>query len=90
MLCCQDRVGLTHEVALYVLMKRMAQVNIKTQKHQISVKNVMLMSVKTVSSNIIPTVNQKGNRLYDIFAMKVAFSDLYFVFRVSLLKSYLF
>ena len=48
------------------------------------------MSAKTVSSDIIPIVNQKGNGLYDIFAMKVAFSGLYFVFRAFLLISYLF
>ena len=38
------------------------------------------MSLKNVSSNIIPVITQKGNRLYDIFAMKVAFSSLYFVY----------
>ena len=38
------------------------------------------MSAKTISSDITPKVNQKGNRLYDIFAMKVAFSSLYFVY----------
>ena len=59
------------------------QANIKRQKHQTSVKNVMFMSAKTVSSNIIHVVNQKEN--YDIFAIKVAFSSLYFVFRVFLL-----
>ena len=31
----------------------------------------------------------KGNRLYDIFAMEVPFSGLYFLFRVFLLISYL-
>ena len=56
-------------------MERMVQASIKRQKHQTSVKNVILMSEKTVSSGIIPVVNQKGNRLYDIFPMKVAFSD---------------
>ena len=81
MLCCQDRVGLTHEQALYVLMKTMVQANIKRQKHQTSEKNVILISAKTISSNIISSiVSQKRNRLYDMFAMKVAFSDLYFVF----------
>ena len=40
------------------------------------VKNVILMSAKTVSSDIILLVNQKGNRLYDI--CQVAFSGLYF------------
>ena len=30
----------------------------------------------------IPKTNQKGGRLYDIFAMKVAFSGVYFLFRV--------
>ena len=53
-------------------------------------KNVMFMSARTVSSDIIPVVNQKGNRLYDIFAMKVAFSSSCFVFRAFLLKFYLF
>ena len=52
-------------------MKRLVQANIKRPKHQTTVKNVMLMSAKFVSSNIIPVVNQKGNRLYDLFAMKV-------------------
>ena len=81
MLCCQDRVRLTHEQALYVLMKTMVQANIKRQKHQTSEKNVILISAKTISSNIISSiVSQKRNRLYDMFAMKVAFSDLYFVF----------
>ena len=51
-------------------------------------ENVILMSAKTVSSDIIPIVNQKANRLYDIFAMKVAFSGLYFVFRVFLLIAF--
>ena len=48
------------------------------------------MSAKTVSIDIIPVVKRKENRLYDIFAMKVAFSDLYFVFRIFLLISYMF
>ena len=43
----------------------------------------MCMSSKTVLSSIIPAVvNQKGNTLYNLFAMKVAFSSLYFVFSV--------
>ena len=58
---------------------------IKRQKHQTSVKNVMFVSAKSVLSNIIPIVNPKGNRLYDIFIMKVAFSSFYFVARVFLL-----
>ena len=62
----------------------------KRQKHQTSVKNVMFMSAKTVSSDIIPVVNRKGNRLSNILAMKVALSSLYFVFRVFLLIFYLF
>ena len=41
------------------------------QKHQTSVKNAAFMSA-TVSSDIIPLVNWKENRLY-AFAMKVAF-----------------
>ena len=55
------------------------QANIKRQKQQTSVKNVVFMSAKTAWRDIIP-VNRKGNILYDIFAMKVAFSRLYFVF----------
>ena len=82
MLCCQDRVGLTHEQVLYVLIKRMVQANIKRQTHETSVKNVILMPTKAIWSNIIPVVNQKGIRLYDKSAMKVAFYGLYFVFRV--------
>ena len=89
-MCCQDRVGLTQEQTLYVLMKRIVQVNIKRQYYQPSVKNVILMSEKTVLSDIISAVNWKGNRLYDIFAIKVPFSGLYFVCRVFLLISYLF
>ena len=83
-------VGLTHEQVLYVLMKRIVQANIKRKKHQTSVKNVMFMSLKTILSNIIPIVNRKGNKLYDILAMKVAFSSLYFVFRTFILIFYLF
>ena len=83
-------VGLTHEQVLYVLMKRIVQANIKRKKHQTSVKNVMFMSLKTILSNIIPIVNRKGNKLYDILAMKVAFSSLYFVFRTFMLIFYLF
>ena len=78
------------KVALYVLMKRIWQANIKRQKHQTSLKNVMLMSAKTVLSDVIPIINQKGNRLYDIFTMKVAFSSFYFVLRVFLLTFDLF
>ena len=71
-------------------MKRIVQANIKTQKHQTSVKNVIFVSAKTILSNFISTVNWKGNyitliRLYEIFAMKVAFSSIYFVFTVFLL-----
>ena len=77
-------------VVFYVLMKRIVQINIKRQKHQTSLENVMLMSSKAVSSDIIPIVNQRGNRLYDIFAMKVAFSSFDFVFRAFLLTLYLF
>ena len=50
----------------------------------------MFMFAKTVSSDIIPVVNRKGNSLYNILAMKVAFSSLCFVFRVFLLIFYLF
>ena len=59
-------------------MKRVVQVNIKRQNYQTSVKNVILMTAKTILSNIIPVANQKGNRLYNIFAMKIALSGLYF------------
>ena len=83
-------VGLIHEEVLYVLMKRIVLANIKRKKHQTSVKNVMFMSLKTILSNIIPIVNRKGNKLYDILAMKVAFSSLYFVFRTFILIFYLF
>ena len=48
------------------------------------------MSAKTVLSDVIPIIDQKGNRLYDIFTMKVAFSSFYFVFRVFLLTLDLF
>ena len=71
-------------------MKRIWQANIKRQKHQTSLKSVMFMSAKTVLSDAIPIINQKGNRLYDIFTMKVAFSSFYFVFRVFLLTFDLF
>ena len=72
-----------------MLLKRIMQANIKRQKHQTFVKNVIFMSGKTVSSDIIPVVNRKGKRLYDIFATKVAFFS-YFVFRVFLLTFDLF
>ena len=54
-------------------MKRMVQVNIKRQNHQISAKHMFIMSAKTVLSDIMPIINQKENRLYDIYAIKVAF-----------------
>ena len=57
----------------------MVQVNIKIQNYQTSVKNVTLMSAKTVSSDIIPVFKQKENKLYNILAIKVAFL-LYFLF----------
>ena len=63
---------------VYVLMKRAVQASIKRQKHQTSVKNVMFMSAKTFSRDIITIVNQKANRLYYIFAIKGAFSSFYF------------
>ena len=59
-------------------MKGIVKDNIKREKHETSVKKVMLMSSKSISSNIKPTVNRKGNRLYDIFAMKEAFSIFLF------------
>ena len=67
LLSCQDRVELTHEQKLYVLIKRMVQTNIKRQKYQTSEKNVILVSAKTILCDIIPVVNQKGNRLYMIY-----------------------
>ena len=65
----------------------MVQANIKRPSYETSVKNVILLFAKTISSDIIPVVNRK--RLYDIFAMKVVFSGLYFVFKVFLLIYYL-
>ena len=48
-----------------MLIKRIVQAHIKRQKHQTSVNNdVMFLSAKTVSSDIIPIVNCKGNRLH--------------------------
>ena len=70
-------------------LKRMVQANIKRQNYQTFVKNIILMSAKSVLSDIIPVVNQKGGRLYYIFATKVAFSGLYVVLRIVLLISYL-
>ena len=75
---------------LHLLMKGIVQPTKKGQKHQPSVKNVMLMSAKSVSSNIIIIAIQEGNTLYDILVMKVAFSSFYFVFRVFLLTYDLF
>ena len=49
---------------LYVLIKKIMWVNIKRQKHQTSAKHVMFMSAKTILSDIIPIVNQKGNKSY--------------------------
>ena len=64
-------------------MKRIVKANIKREKHETSVKNVMLMSSKSISSDIKPIVNRKGNRLYDIFAMKVAFSIFFILITES-------
>ena len=66
-------------------MKRMVQANTKRQNYKTSVKNLILMSVKTVSSDTIPVINRKGNELSDTFAMKVGFSGLYFIIRVFFL-----
>ena len=38
---------------------------------------------------VIHIVNRKGNRLNNIFAMNVAFSNFYFVFRVFLLTHFI-
>ena len=78
------------KVGLLVLMIGIVQAYIKRQKLQTSVKNVMSVSAKSVLSNIIPIVNPKGKRLYDIFIMKLAFSSFYFVARVFLLTFDLF
>ena len=74
---------------LYVRIKRIVQANKKKQKHQTSEKNVLLVYAKTFSRDIIPIVNKKGNRLYDIFAMKLASFSFYFVFRDFPLTFYL-
>ena len=78
-------VGLLHEQALYVLMKRIVQANIKKQKHQSSVKKCNIYVSKNCFKWYHARSQPKGNRLYDIFAMKVGFSSLYFVFVVFLL-----
>ena len=70
---------------MYVLMKGMRKAKTKQQNYQTSVNNVILMSAKTVSNDIIPAVNQKGNRLCDIFVMKVAFYGLYLYFSINIL-----
>ena len=48
----------------------------KKQKHQSSVKNVIFMSAKTVSSDIILVflVYQNGKKLFCIFPIKLVFS----------------
>ena len=69
--------------------KRILPTNIKTKLSDFC-GNCNTDICKTVSSNIMPVVNQKENKLYHIFAMKVGFSGLYFVFIVFLLISYLF
>ena len=43
-------------------MKRMMQANIKRQIYQASVKNVIIMSAKILSSDIILAANRKRNR----------------------------
>ena len=53
------------------LKKIIVQASTKRQKHQISMKNVMFMSAKTVLSNILPVVNQKRYKLYEIFVSTV-------------------
>ena len=75
-ICFVTNTGLDYKQTLYVLLKRMVLASMKRQNYETSVKNVIVMSRKTVSSDIIPLVNQKGNTLYDIFEMKVAFSGL--------------
>ena len=52
-------------------------------------KNVMFMSVKSVWSDIITAVNQKGNNLYDMFVMKEAFSSFCFLFRDFMLTFFM-
>ena len=54
-------------------MKGIVQANIKRQIPPTSLKDVMLVSTETVLSNMLPIVNQKGNRSYGIFEMKIAF-----------------
>ena len=44
-------------------MIQIVQANKKRQKPQTSLKNVMFISPKTVSTDITPAVNQKRNRL---------------------------
>ena len=56
-------------------MKRMVQANIKRQNYQTSATKVILMSVETLLSDVIPVVNQKGSRLYDIFVAVVVSSS---------------
>ena len=68
----------------------MVHANTKRQNYKTSVKNVILMSAKTISSNAISVVNWKGNKLYHTFAMKVGFSSLYLIFRVFFFSSILF
>ena len=55
-------------------------------------KRVIFMSAKSIWNDNIPIAKQKGNRLFDIFVVKVTFSSFYFVFpiRVFLLKFDLF
>ena len=50
----------------------------------------MFMSAKTTLSDIILVFYQKGKKIIEIFAIKVAFSGLCFVFRVALLTFYMF
>ena len=79
------------KVVLHVLMKRIAQANIKRQKHQTSVRNVIFMSAKSVLS--LHIVNQKGNRLYDIqlyICNESSYFQFLFGFRVFLLTFDLF
>ena len=45
LLCCQDRVGLAHEQALYVLIKRKVQVNVKRQNYQTFVNVYLCLQI---------------------------------------------
>ena len=73
-------------VCLYVFRtKRIMQVDIKNKNIKLLWKMYFFYLQKTVSRDIMPIANQRGNRLYATFGIKVAFFSLCCIFKIFLL-----